>query len=103
MKGMTHTILFNKSAICFNQCGVSFFNETTGAFALSFESSTSLPAKLITFDVSWAVNPQKGDRIKWLYDGTGSYHDADHVRMLPQDLTMINCAGIDDKYEKGAA
>jgi len=100
---MIHTILFNKSALCFNQFGVSFFNETTGAYAFSFSSSTKLPAKLIVFDVKWHVKPQKGDHIKWLYDGTGSYQDVYHVSMLAQDIYMINCEDIDDSYDDKAA
>lgn len=100
---MIHTILFNKSALCFNQYGVSFFNETTGSHALSFSSSTKLPAKLIVFDVKWHVNPQKGDSIKWLYDGTGSYQDVHHTAMQAQDIYMINCADINDLYDTKAA
>ena len=100
---MIHTILFNKSALCFNQCGVSFFNETTNSYAFSFTSSTKLPAKVIVFDVKWHVNPQKGDSIKWLYDGAGSYQDVNHAPMLAQDVYMINCKSISDLYTTEAA
>lgn len=100
---MKHTILFNRSALCFNQYGVSFFNETTDSYAFSFSSSTKLPAKLIVFDVKWHVSPQKGDCIKWLYDGTGSYQDVHHTPMLAQDLCMINCENINDLYDAEAA
>ena len=100
---MIHTVLFNSSALCFNQCGVSFFNETTGSHALSFSSSTKLPAKLIVFDVKWLVKPQKGDRIKWSYDGAGAYQDVYHNHMLAQEIYMVNCEDINDLYDAEAA
>ena len=101
---MIHTIYFNRRCSFTNQHGVEFFNVTTGQHPISFSTDAIVPSDRIIFQVEWKVSPQKGDRIKWLYDGSGTYCDSDKVRMLPQDLNMINCADhADDNDETPSA
>lgn len=92
MSELIHTILFNKNVICHNQDGVSFRNETTGKTAISLSLRTKPPQKCLFFNVGWTTNPQPGEIIRWIYDGTGSYQDEHKTMMLAQDLILINCS-----------
>lgn len=93
---MIHTIVFNRQCCFSSQHGVEFFNLTTAKHPISFSTDTILPSDCIVFHVEWENDPQKGEHIKWLYDGTGTYCGTDGVHMLLQDLDMINCADHED-------
>lgn len=95
MSRLTHTILFNKKIICHDQRGVSFYNETTGKTAIAISLESVLPKKCLLYIVDWEVDPRRGEIIKWLYDGVGSYQDEKKVLMPSQELIMINCLASD--------
>jgi len=91
---MTHIILFNALVNCTNQKGVAFYNHSSAQLSSKFRLHTVLPSKLLVFSVEWITDPLPGERILWLYDGGGSYHDIDDIPLQQQELNMINCADI---------
>lgn len=100
MGRMIHTILFNDKILFDTQQGAAFYNATTEAFAILSYSESQIPARMISYHVHWAIDPQPGEQIEWRYDGYGNYKSAAKVPMRPQQLMMVNCADIKCEEEK---
>lgn len=103
MNSRIHTLMFNKPVSFINQSGARFYNATTKESAVLVHCFSELPAKLVSYFVEWTVPPQDGDHIEWLYDGSGTYRDGNHIPMNSQQLHMINCCDVNTSDEKDLA
>ena len=102
MNELAHTVVFNKKVHCHSQLGISFRNDETDEAATAVSLESDSPQKSLLYKVNWTNGPKSGERIRWLYDGTGSYQDEYGVSMPAQELVLTNCLNLDiiDKVVK---